>query len=291
MNVQNYIDSGAIEAYVLGLMNAGEAAEMRRLMEADEAVRQAVETSSDALEEILMAGEKQPPPELENIILNRLRTEGLIMLDNMDDADNNSTVQKVAENISGIFTPDMRIVHSRRSPQWLRYASSILLLMLLASLWANVFWYRKHSQVLAIYNTMLVSNQQMAANSQQMQVKFRQMEQHMEALGDPSTQAIRLVGQAGYEQQQATVYMNYRTRKLMLIQNNLPPLPKDQVYQLWAIVNGKPVSAGLLDNCQNKICNMKPILGNVAAYAISIEKAGPEQEAPGGVINAMGSVI
>ncbi len=42
--------------------------------------------------------------------------------------------------------------------------------------------------------------------------------------------------------------------------------------QLWAIVEGKPVDAGMIDACSG-LCKMKNI-SNASAFAITLEKRG-----------------
>ncbi|HPZ88874.1 MAG TPA: anti-sigma factor, partial [Flavihumibacter sp.] len=47
-------------------------------------------------------------------------------------------------------------------------------------------------------------------------------------------------------------------------------------YQLWAIVNGKPQNAGLLQNC-NEFCYLSTN-SNAQAFAITLEKTGGSEE-------------
>ena len=45
----------------------------------------------------------------------------------------------------------------------------------------------------------------------------------------------------------ATVYWDTKSKDVYLIVNNLPEPPSDRQYQLWAIVDGQPVDAGVFD--------------------------------------------
>jgi len=49
-------------------------------------------------------------------------------------------------------------------------------------------------------------------------------------------------------------------------------LPGDKQYQLWAIVDGKPVSAGLIEDC-NGLCKMTNV-PKASMFAITIEPKG-----------------
>lgn len=57
--------------------------------------------------------------------------------------------------------------------------------------------------------------------------------------------------------------------------SNLPEVPSDKQYQLWAIVAGKPVDAGMISKEKGnyRIQKMKSF-GSVDAFAITLEKEG-----------------
>jgi anti-sigma-K factor RskA len=59
--------------------------------------------------------------------------------------------------------------------------------------------------------------------------------------------------------------------------SEIPTPPEDKQYQLWAIVNGKPVDAGIFDLAANTntavLQKMKPI-ADAQAFAITLEKKG-----------------
>ena len=57
--------------------------------------------------------------------------------------------------------------------------------------------------------------------------------------------------------------------------SNLPEAPANKQYQLWAIVDGKPVDAGMIskEKGEYRIQKMKSF-GSVEAFAITMEKTG-----------------
>ena len=61
----------------------------------------------------------------------------------------------------------------------------------------------------------------------------------------------------------------------MLIHTNLPSVPEGMQYQLWAIIDGKPVDAGMISTEKGiyHIQKMKSF-GRAEAFAITLEKAG-----------------
>jgi len=57
-----------------------------------------------------------------------------------------------------------------------------------------------------------------------------------------------------------------------LLANKLPQAPSGKQYQLWALVDGKPVDAGMIGDC-NGLCRLKNI-PRAQAFAITLEREG-----------------
>lgn len=72
----------------------------------------------------------------------------------------------------------------------------------------------------------------------------------------------------------STIYWHRQSKDIYLLVNGLPSPPADKQYQLWAIANGKPLDAGLINNSNNnKLVKMKSI-AVAEAFAITLEKQG-----------------
>jgi anti-sigma-K factor RskA len=94
----------------------------------------------------------------------------------------------------------------------------------------------------------------------------------MEVMSNPVMLKVALPGVAGKESDLATVYWDTKTKDVYLLANNLPKPNDDKQYQLWALVDGKPVDAGMIDDC-NGLCKLKNIQ-KAQAFAITLEKKG-----------------
>ena len=46
----------------------------------------------------------------------------------------------------------------------------------------------------------------------------------------------------------ATVYWDTTSKDVYLLVNNLPKPASDKQYQLWALLDGKPIDVGMIDN-------------------------------------------
>jgi len=97
-------------------------------------------------------------------------------------------------------------------------------------------------------------------------------DQLINILRDKDYQQIRLLPLPGKPQATANVYWNQKTSTVYLLDISLPVPPEQKQYQLWAIVDGKPVSAGLLNNSHT--AEKMAGFAKAQAFAITLEKAG-----------------
>ncbi len=73
----------------------------------------------------------------------------------------------------------------------------------------------------------------------------------------------------------AKIFWMKNTGQVYIDPSNLPKVPPGKQYQLWGIVDGKPVSGGMIETAKGlyHIQKMKSF-GQVDAFAITLEKAG-----------------
>ncbi|OYW78343.1 MAG: hypothetical protein B7Z27_07670 [Sphingobacteriia bacterium 32-37-4] len=63
-----------------------------------------------------------------------------------------------------------------------------------------------------------------------------------------------------------------KSKDVYILPNKLPLPANGKQYQLWAIVEGKPVNAGVISDCAG-LCKMKNI-PSASMFAITLEKLG-----------------
>lgn len=96
----------------------------------------------------------------------------------------------------------------------------------------------------------------------------------LDILSDPKVKAIPLKGMNSLASKSALVHWNSTTNDVYFNATTLPASPTDKQYQLWAIVDGKPVDAGMIDLTGESIFQkMKPVKG-AQSFAVTIEKMG-----------------
>jgi hypothetical protein len=85
---------------------------------------------------------------------------------------------------------------------------------------------------------------------------------------------ILLKGTPTSPQSIAAVYYDTLAQRTFLDVLDLPPVPPDKQYQLWAIVSGKPVDLGVFDLVNNKAFKEIKFVANASAFAITLEPYG-----------------
>ena len=80
-------------------------------------------------------------------------------------------------------------------------------------------------------------------------------------------------GTEAYPEMKANIIFNEQTRKTYLWSAHLPQLDNNQQYQLWALVDGKPIDLGVFDP-KNEVINLKSLKENPQAFAVTIEAKG-----------------
>jgi anti-sigma-K factor RskA len=85
---------------------------------------------------------------------------------------------------------------------------------------------------------------------------------------------VNMVGTQKASPGSASIYWDSTSTNVYMVVKNMPKLPTDKQYQLWALIDGKPVDLGLFDQPQpNVILKMKNIQ-KADAFAITIESRG-----------------
>ena len=68
-------------------------------------------------------------------------------------------------------------------------------------------------------------------------------------------------------------------------------LAQENQYQLWAIIDGKPVDAGVFDTSLAGLLKMKEIGNGAAAFAVTIEPRGGKASPTLETMQVVGNVV
>lgn len=117
---------------------------------------------------------------------------------------------------------------------------------------------------------------QFAQQKLEQQEKYNQaMTADINVMTDKNAMPVVLNGTLKAPDALAKIFWMKNTGQVYIDPSNLPEAPVGKQYQLWAIVDGKPLDAGMIATEKGiyHIQKMKSF-GNVQAFAITLEKAG-----------------
>ncbi|QQT32916.1 anti-sigma factor [Sphingobacterium multivorum] len=153
---------------------------------------------------------------------------------------------------------------SLRSYGW-AIAASVLLAL---SAGANLFFYQQQQQdrqMLAQTNTQLNSEQTALAV----------LQDKWALIQNPAIKTISLKGVETKPDLHALVYWDQQSKAVYLSLENMPVPPKGKQYQLWAMVDGQPVSAGVFPvAASNQMASKMLDVAKAQAFAITLEDEG-----------------
>lgn len=261
MDINAYIESGVIESYVLGLATTDEAAELEILAMEHPAIKQAVEDFALSIQRNAVENGVTPPAELKQQVINVLANEF---------EQPKLVAMPAVESNSESAGPAM-VVRMHKPNTW-RYIAVASIVLLVASAGLNVYYYNGYKTAAGNYQALLDNQKTLQAY----QTKYNNLQQSISILQDSAMHVIKMAGVKGKENNAATLYWDGRTKDVYVYVNNLPQAPAGKQYQLWAIVDGRPVDAGVLGNCDG-VCKMKNITA-AQMFAITLEKEGGSQQ-------------
>jgi anti-sigma-K factor RskA len=241
VDTKAYIESGVIESYVLGMADAQEAAELEQLSRQYPEIREAIDGFEIALEKQALAGAMPPPVHVKQQLLSTLEFE------------KEERTKTVAFG-------------------WSRYIATASIILLVASAALNVYFYQQFKSTSTAYQALLTEKNSILAANQNIQTKTLELYSHMQMMSDPAVTKVSMAGVAGKEGNLATVFWDNNSKDVYLLPNKLAQAPSDKQYQLWAIVDGKPVDAGMITDCAG-LCKMKNIPKSTM-FAITLEPKG-----------------
>ena len=161
------------------------------------------------------------------------------------------------------------------SSAW-KYAAAASIILLIGSAVFNYTFYTKYKTA----DSDLVAAR---VELQQQKELADAMHNDMGVMADKNAIPVSLKGMPDAADAAARIYWMKNSGDVYIDPSNLPEAPSGMQYQFWAIVDSKPVSGGMITTLKDgktvHIQKMKSF-GKAEAFAVSLEKAGPESPAP-----------
>ncbi|MBL7727800.1 MAG: anti-sigma factor [Dinghuibacter sp.] len=240
MTAQEYIQSGAIEQYVLGMASEAEALELEQMRRAHPEVHEAVVQFEAQLEQQCLNAAIAPPAELKERIF------------------------AAALTTAATPTETARVVpmQPQRKPVWMQYAAAAGVAILLGSVAMNLMLMgrvKKMSSEIAVLKDDL----------------NKPRENQYAFISNPEITPVAMYGTGSHNICRCSLYWDKKTKKAYLLIHHLVDQPDDKDYQLWALVNGQPISAGVFRRVSaSQPLEMPNIPDGASIFAVTLEKKG-----------------
>jgi hypothetical protein len=253
LEIKEFISSGILEAYVLGNATPDEIKLVREM----ELLYPEVKEEIDSIEATLMSYSEdltQPPSRNSE---NKFREAIFNTKSNQIEK-----VVNVNEN-------------SRKQIVFLRYAVAACIAALIISgtfnFYLNSKINRTETEIAGIRN----ENNELSEQLDDLQTTIFEKNNELAMIMKPGSKMISLKGMQSSPSSHAMIVWNQEEKMVLLNSVSLPAPPEGMQYQLWAIMDGKTVNAGVFDiregeSIMLKMQDMPP----AQAFAVTLEKMG-----------------
>jgi anti-sigma-K factor RskA len=252
--IRSYIESGILELYAAGDLNAAEKLQVEEMLVRHPILKKELDEIEKSLEQYARAYSIEPSEGIRQKVLATMTSA-------------NKPTAAPAEVVS---LPAQR-------DSFFRYAfaaSVALLIMSIAGLITLYSRLQDSRQQIAILSS---SNQQFSNRVNYMEKQLSDKEVALGVLRNPEFKLIKLAGTKQAPKASMMVAFNPKKKEVMIDMSSMkmPENDPKHQYQLWAMVDGKPVDLGVFDMKpeDDGMVRMKEV-ENAQAFAVTLERRG-----------------
>jgi len=261
VNIKEYISSGVIEAYVLGIATDDEVREIEQLKTQYPELLIAIQEQEALLGQYAQAHAVAPPPHLKQNIWKAIQEE--TQTSNVINHSNNDEPKNFSLNKGGAAESG-----------WRQYAMAASVALLVASAAGNVWMMSENKKMESDMASMNNAMQELSAEVKAANSSAQKANEALAVLSLPNLKKINLAGVGTHTEHSAMLYWDAATGNVFLDLKSMPKAPEGKQYQLWAIVDGKPVDAGMYDEHDDAMMERMKTIPKAEMFAVTIEKMG-----------------
>jgi len=277
MNIQAYIESGILEEYVLGTVSPQEKQEVECMSHIYPEIKEELLRTESALEEYALKYQTPPPASLKESLFAKMNFDAAQEAENTNieeqKTDNtDSASAPVISTLQPVNTDEPRVIDNVFNnvetrvvtPTWAKLAVAASVLLAILAGWS-----------VTEMSGIKKSNVAMSKRMDAMQQEMGYSQSLANLYRNPEYKTVRLAGLEKSPQSSVAAFWHQATNAVLLDVQNLPKPPAGKQYQLWSIVDGKPVDNGMLDpEFSGRVLTMKNTKPGAQAFAITLEKEG-----------------
>ncbi|NEU10031.1 anti-sigma factor [Flavihumibacter sp. R14] len=270
-DLRSYIESGILELYAAGDLNPTERLEVEAMLIKHPTLKTELADIEKSLEKYAKAYSIAPPAALRDKVLGNLSTA-------------------IAE--TPIAGNDIITLPTRRD-SFFKYAFAASVALLILSLGALVSLYSRLQESRQQLTALQASNQQFSNRVNFMDEKLSEREQILNVLRNPEYKMVKLKGTKQAPQASMMVAFNPAKKEVMIdmAAMEMPANDTEHQYQLWALVDGKPVDLGVFDmQADDEGMKKMKAIDNAQAFAVTLEPRGGSQSPTMEQMMVMGAI-
>ena len=271
MDLNEYIESGLLEGYLLHALSPEEMKQVEQDVATSKDLQKALEQLEFEMEQMAYVLEKKPDDAVWDKIDLSIETASQKVITEVTEES-----QKTKE--SDIEVPESANVHLISSTKVQNLASSLWKnWAIAASISTLVFlslWRIAESDKTGMKSELQLVKEQLQKTTEE-KTYFASMQ---EKLISPDYNTIALGSAKEGMGYQAKVMWNKSSGEVMVATLTVPELTKDQDLQLWALVDGKPVNAGVITMNSEKLTMQTMKVDKADMFAVTVEPKGGRPE-------------
>ncbi|HEY3405658.1 MAG TPA: anti-sigma factor [Ohtaekwangia sp.] len=250
MNIHEYISSGILEAYALGELTVEERSAVEQNLALYPELRKELSRIEQTQEELLMKVAIQPRTAVKHELFARIAQ------------------QKPEEK-------EVQLDPEKITTFW-RFAAAASVSLALITSYLAYNYYSKWKETQSDLTDLIARSQRMAQDYNQVNERLDKIETDIDVINNPAFKRVIMKGTPQAPEAIASVYWNENTSEVYLSVQNMKTLAVENQYQLWAIIDGKPVDAGVFDGAgkDGLLLRMKEIGKGASMFAVTIEPRG-----------------
>lgn len=248
MNKEEFISSGLLELYATGISSPEETQMVEEYLIQFPELKQELNDIEMSLENYAQANAIQPSSSVKERIFGQIFPE--------------------ATKEEKETAPVVPINKKTLSISFFKLIAAASFILLIGSAILNYTYYRKYND----------ANQELQVAQQKIEQQGKSnlaMSEDLSVMTNKYAQPVVLNGTPNSPDALAKIFWMKNTGQVYIDPSNLPEVPAGKQYQLWAIIDGKPVDGGMITTEKGiyHIQKMKSF-GKVEAFAITLEKTG-----------------
>lgn len=249
MNIEEYISSGILETYALGELSAVERKEVEKNLQLSPALRNELSKIELTMESFLMKAAIKPRADVKRALFEQI-----------NERPNGKVVSLMKEQ-------------SQSSISW-RYATAASVAIALLSSYLAYNYWDKWKKSESNLTELIAQNQRIAQDYNNVNLRLDRIETDLKVTSNPDFIRVVMKGTPNALESIASVYWNAQTKEVYLSIQRMKALSKENQYQLWAIIDGKPVDCGVFDFGLANLVKMKAVVALPTTFAVTVEPRG-----------------